>query len=202
MDSRACKVCLAGKLTSSPFHTRADRFSEILGIVHTDLCGPMRTKSKGARYFLMVTDDCSRWCEVFFLRNKSNVTSKLIEYKRYAEKQTGQGLKAMQSDNGTEFFNETMNKFLKDLGIRRRLTTVYTPQQNGVAERKNCTLVESARCMLLQSTAILLEAMSAANYIRNKCVTKSLEKGTPYEYWIGRKPNIAHLKIWIKGIRS
>jgi len=79
------------------------------------------------------------------------VSSKFLEYKHYVETQTGRKIKALQSDNGREFRNSTRDGILREFGIRHRLSTPYTPQQNGVAERKNRTLVESARCMLNES---------------------------------------------------
>jgi len=145
----ACETCASGKMTSILFPERGKRTSAPLEIVHADVCGPMRTPSHGgARYFLTFTDDFSRWTEVYFLKYKSEVSSKFLEYKHYAETQTGRKIKALQSDNGGEFRNSTMDGILKEFGIRHRLSTPHTSQQNGVAERKNRTLVESARCML------------------------------------------------------
>jgi len=196
-----CEACAAGKLTSLPFSNRGKRTIVPLEIVHTDLCGPMRKESHGgASYFLTFTDDYSRWTEVYFIKNKSEVTSRFLEYKNYAETLTGHKLKALQSDNGKEFCNAAMDEILRRFGIRRRLSTPYTPQQNGIAERKNRTLVESARCMLAESglpTSFWAEAIATANYIRNRCVTKTLEK-TPHELWIRKRPNMHLQKFGVK----
>lgn len=118
---------------------------------------------------------------------------------KLAEKQTGRKIKAVQSDNGTEYCNSEMDKLFKEHGIRRRLTVPHTPEQNGVAERKNRTLVEAARCLLIQSElprSFWAEAISTANYVQNRCVTKSLGSGTPFEKWIGHRPNVAHLRTF------
>jgi len=139
----------------------------------------------------------SRWIEVYFIKNKSEVVSKFLEYKNYAETLTGQKLKVLHSDNGKEFCNAAMDEILKRFGIRRRLSTLYTPQQNGIAERKNRTLVESARCLLAESelpTSFWAEAIATANYIRNRCVTKILGKKTPHELWTRKRPNVQHLQ--------
>ena len=147
-----CDTCATSKLSALPFPQSEDRSPHLLGIVHTGVCGPMRTSSQGgARYFLTFTDEHSRWTEVYFLKSKSDVTAKFLEYKAYAENQTCMKIRALQSDNGTEFCNSDMDKILKDAGIMRRLTTPYTPQQNGIAERENRTLVEAARCLLNES---------------------------------------------------
>jgi transposase InsO family protein len=117
----------------------------------------MRIESKGgARYFVTFTDDYSRWTQTYLIRKKSEVASKFREYKNFVETQLERKIKAVQSDNGKEYCNKEMDKFFRDSGIQRRLTTVYSPQQNGLAERKNRTLVEAARCMLLESSCIIL----------------------------------------------
>lgn len=138
-----CKICAAGKLSSTPFPSRGRRSSGALDLVHIDLCGPMRTESQGgARYFVTFIDDYTRWCEVYFMRNKDKVFEKFREYMKYTEKYTGRKIKAVQSNNGREFCNSAMDALFKKHGIHRRLTIPHTPQQNGVAERKNRTLVE------------------------------------------------------------
>lgn len=119
LDSSLCETCAAGKITRLPFPKQSQRASSLLEIVHTDLCGPMRTTSLGgARYLLTFTDDYSRWTEIYLLRTKSEVASKFKEYKEFAETHTGAKIKALQSDNGKEFVNTCMDHILKDAGIR------------------------------------------------------------------------------------
>jgi len=197
---KPCEVCLGGKMSRLPFPTNQNRATNILDIVHTDVCGPMRTRSNGnALYLLTFTDDHTRWCEVFFLKSKSEVASKFLEYKCKVENHTGRRIKAIQSDNGKEFCNSEMDAILKNVGIHRRLTTVYTPQQNGVAERRNRTLIETARCLMIQSglpPVFWAEAVNTANYIKNRCVTRSLNGDTPYEKWHKKKPYIGYFAIF------
>lgn len=141
----SCESCIDGKLivSSTSFPTRIEKSSILLEIVHADVCGPMRTSSKGGAYYILTfTDDYSGWCEVFFLAHKSEVPAKLIEYKNLVENQTGHKIEALQSDNGKEFCNAAKGEILKKSGIRRRLATTYTYQQNGVTEHKNRTLIE------------------------------------------------------------
>ena len=114
------------------------------------------------------------------------------------EKQTGQKIKYLQSDNGREYYNRSFNSFLRNEDIRRRLSVPYTPEQNGIAERKNRTLTEMAQCMFIQahlSHGFWTEAVSTANYIRNRCTTKRLEEKSPFEMWYGRRPDISHLRF-------
>lgn len=130
----------------------------------------MRTESLGkSRYFVIFIDDASRWCEVRFLKNKSEVLQAFKDYKVLVENQTGKRIKYLQSDNGREYLNDSFDAYLKANGIGRRLTVSHTPEQNGVAERKNRTLLEMARCLLLQSslpTSLWAEAINTANYVR------------------------------------
>lgn len=145
-----CEVCIKGKQTRKPFPE--SQTTEVLELVHTDVCGPMRVNSlSGSQYFATFINDKSRWCEIHFLKKKSEVAEKFKEYKSMVEKRTGRKIKAVQSDNGTEYSSHYLEDFLKQESIKHELTVEYTPQQNGVAERKNRTLVEMARCMLIQS---------------------------------------------------
>ncbi len=104
-----------------------------------------------------------------------------------------------RSDNGTEYVNHEFDGFLNASGIRRQLTVPYKPQQNGVAERANRTIVEMARSMLVQAglcESLWAEAVATAVYIRNRSVTRQLGDKTPYEVWTGYKPNVRHLRIF------
>ena len=197
-ETSNCKVCIKQKLSSLPFNPRVHRSQRRPEIVYSDLCGPMRTNSQGgARYFMTIIDDHSRWCHVYFLKSKSEASAKFIEYKKFVENQTGLQIKAFHSDNGKEFCNSVMDTLLKKSGIQRRLTIPHTPEQNGTAERKNRTLVETARCLLDQSnlpTHFWAEAINTANHIRNRCISKSLDGRTPYELWHGTKPDISYLR--------
>jgi transposase InsO family protein len=107
----------------------------------------MRVNSlAGSRYFVIFIDDKSRWCEVYFIKKKSEVIKTFKEYKSLVEKKTEQKIKTVRSDNGTEYTSHYLKDFLKQEGIRHELTVEYTPQQNGVAETNYRSLVETARC--------------------------------------------------------
>lgn len=148
-----CEICARGKMTKMSLPKRSERRSEILEIIHSDMCGPMRTESAGkSKYFVTFIDDSSKWCEVRSLKRKSDVLQAFKEFKALVENQTGRWIKCLQSDNGTEYRNESFDQFLKEHGIKRRLTVPYTPKQNGVAERKNRTPLDMARCLLIQSS--------------------------------------------------
>lgn len=108
--------------------------------------------------------------------------------------QHGTAIKCLQSDNGREYVNQEFDQLLRKHGILRRLTAPYNPEQNGVAERHNRTLMEMARCLLIQSNLLptfWTEAVNTANYIRNRSPTSKLEGKTPYEAWFGEPPDVS-----------
>lgn len=193
-----CDVCLQGKMTRLHFPKTPERSTKLLEIIHSDVCGPMRTQSKGKmKYFVTFTDDYSGWRQVKFIHSKDQVLSKFIEFVNNVENQTGKRVKHIQSDNGTEYVNKSFDDYLTMKGIARRLTIANNPEQNGVSERTNRTLLEPARCLLMQSglpTTFWAEAVNAACYIRNRCPSRSLNGKTPLELWCGKIPNINDLQ--------
>jgi len=132
------------------------------------------------------------------LRNKSDVFQAFKSYKARAEKQTGQRLKKLRTDNGREYLSREFQNFLEEEGIVHQTTVEYTPQQNGVAERANRTLIEMARCIMLQANlpeSLWAEAVNTATYLRNRCATKCLNGITPMEAWSKKKPYVGFLRI-------
>ncbi|KAJ0094031.1 hypothetical protein Patl1_27066 [Pistacia atlantica] len=145
-----CEGCIYGKQCKRPFPTgKSRRASSCLEIVHADLCGPMQTKSfGGSRYFLLFTDDYSRMSWVYFLQFKSETFENFKKFKAHVEKQSGKCIKVLCTDRGGEFLSHEFIQFCEEQGLHRELTVPSTPEQNGIAERKNRTVVEMARSML------------------------------------------------------
>jgi len=193
-----CEVCNKCKIHQLPYKTSTKRENERLGLVHSDICGPMNVPSLGgARYFVTFIDDMSRYTEVIMLKKRSEVITAFKSYKKRAE--TGCQIKKIRTDNAKEYLSKEFNYFLEEEGIKRQLSVEYCPQQNGVAERANRTLVEMARCMLLQSgvpNSLWAEAINTAAYIRNRCPTKVLEDSTPIETWSNEKPYVGFMRIF------
>ena len=153
---------------------------------------------RGYRYFVLFKDDFSRYHWVYFMKEKSEVSSKLEEM--LAEARTsGNTVKELLSDNGLEFDNEKVRKILWQHGVKQRLITPYTPQQNGCAERDNRTLVEAARVMLYAHSnlpkRLWAELVNTAAYIINRTGVSAVEGKSPFELWFGKKPSIKHLKV-------
>lgn len=198
MNEINCEVCAKCKIHVQPFKSSSNREENILGLVHSDICGPMSTESLGgAKYFVTFIDDYSRYTEAIMLRNRSDVLQAFKDYKRRVENQTGQRIKKLRTDNGREYLSKDFNNFLKEEGIQRQLSVEYTPQQNGVAERANRTLVEMARCMMLQANlpdSLWAEAVNTAAYLRNRSATKCLNGITPIEAWSQQKPYVGYFR--------
>jgi len=196
-----CETCAKSKLSVKPFPKAAEnRENEVLSLIHTDICGPMNKQSAGgARYFATFIDDYSRYTFVYFLKTRDQILNAFKDFVVFAERQCGKKIKAVRSDNGREYVSRDFENFMSENGIKRQLTVPYTPQQNGVAERANRTLVEMARSMLVHSgtnESLWGEAVRTAAYLRNRSETKALNCKTPYEVWTGKKPIVSHLRIF------
>lgn len=195
-----CLSCLKSKIHTQPFPVSQNRAQHQLELIHTDVCGPMEKKSiGGASYFVTFIDDMTRRVFVYFIKSKDEVYEKFVVFKNMAESQLGRKIKAIRSDNGREFVNKRFDNLLQENGIVRQLTVPYSPQQNGVAERANRTLVEMARSLLIHSgmtESLWAEAVMTACYIRNRSPTAALDRITPYEAWSGKKPNVSHMRIF------
>jgi len=132
-DKFQCEICDQSKIHTQPFKPSKNRENGILNLIHSFI------------------DDFSRYTEIIMLRKRSDVLQAFKNYKRRMENQTGRRIKKLRTDNGKEYLSNDFKKFLEDESIARQLSVEYTPQQNGVAERANRTIVEMARCMLQQS---------------------------------------------------
>ena len=120
-------------------------------MVHTDICGPMRTPSlSGSKYFVLFIDDLTRMCWVWFLKQKSEVSDVFKRFKMLVENECECRIKVLRSDNGTEYTCDKFDKFCEQAGIQHQLTVTYSPQQNGVSERKNRTMMEMSRCLMFE----------------------------------------------------
>lgn len=193
-----CEVCLRGKMTRLPFPVDSTRESKLLDIIHSDVCGPIRVETNGkARYIVTFIDDYSRWCEIRLLKRKDEVFNAFKDFKAFAENKHGRKIQYLQSDNGREYRNDAFDAFLKEADISRRTTVTHTSEQNGVAERRNRTLMDMTRCLLIQSSlppSFWGEAINTANHIRNRCPSRSLGGKTPFEKWTGKVPNVSHFQ--------
>jgi transposase InsO family protein len=195
-----CESCILGKHKRTSFPQSSTQAKQHLELVHTDLCGPMQTESIGGSfYFLTFIDDFSRKIWIYFLRHKSETFAKFKEFKAEAEKQSGKYIKSLRSDGGGEYNSNEFANFCKSQGIIMQTTTRYTPQQNGVAERKNQTIMNMARSLLKEkslSNTFWAEAVACSAYLLNRSPTTKLKMKVPQEAWSGTKLNVAHLRTF------
>lgn len=198
---RICEGCILGKQHRESFPAgKSIRANKPLEIIHSDLCGPMQTPSiGGSYYFLTFIDDFTRKIWVYSLKHKHEVFHYFCQFKVLVEKQSGHYIKALRTDRGGEYISNDFIRFCKDHGIHKQFTARYTPQQNGVAERKNRTIMEMARSMLKAkhlSNEYWAEAVACAAYIINRSPTKSVINMIPEEAWSGRKHNVSHMRVF------
>ncbi len=136
---------------------------------------------------------------MYFLKAKGKVFEKFKQYKALVENEIGHKIKVLRSENGGEFVSKKFDTFLAECGIQRHTRARYSPQQNGVGERVNRTIMECARSMILAQGLGLEfwgEAVNTAVYIKNRCPTKALDSKTPQEAWSGRKLDVSHLRVF------
>lgn len=195
-----CEICLKGKQSVKPFNHIGTRAENLLELIHTDVCGPINVKSMdGARFFVTFIDDFSKRVAIFLLKSKHEVFEKFVEFKNRAENELGKKIKTLRSDNGTEFINNRFEKFCISNGIKHEKSAPYAPQQNGVSERMNRTIIEKVRCMLFDSGLsknFWAEAVVAAMDIINALPNKSICNKTPNEIWSNKKDDISKFKVF------
>lgn len=196
--SSRCEICVQAKFTRKPFKS-VNRSTSALQLVHSDVCDSNRIPTRGGnKYFVTFIDDYSKFCYVYLLKTKDEVLDKFKIYKAEVENQLGSTLKTLRSDRGGEYTSNELTQFCQEHGIVHQVTAPYSPQSNGVAERKNRTLMNMVNAMLSESGApenLWGEALLTACNILNKIPPKHSDK-IPYELFKLRKPNLLILRVW------
>ncbi|GJV57550.1 putative ribonuclease H-like domain-containing protein [Tanacetum coccineum] len=192
-NDHTCVACQKGKQHKASCKAKlVSSISHTLQLLHMDLFGPTSIRSINHKtYCLVITDDFSRFSWTFFLRTKDETSAILKDFIRQIENQLNQKVKTIRCDNGTEFKNRDIIEFCGLKGIKREYSNARTPQQNGVAERKNRTLIEAARTMLADSflpNTFWAEAVSTACYVLNRVLVTKPHNKTPYELLLGKGP--------------
>ena len=185
-----CEHCVVGKKTRVKFGTANHDTREILEYVHSDVWGPTKTASiGGSHYFVIFVDDFSRRVWVYTMRAKDEVLEIFVKWKKLVETQTGRKIKVLRSDNGGEYTSDPFLQVCQNEGIKRHFTVRHTPQQNGVAERMNSTLLEKVRYMLSNASLdkkFWAEAVSYASHLVNRLPSAAIGGKTPMEMWSGK----------------
>lgn len=195
-----CEACVFGKAHRLSFAERKEKANACGEVISADVCGPFEKDSLGgSKYFLLLKDEYSHFRYVFFIKQKSEVTNKVEYCLKQIQKEIGHGIKMFRSDNGTEFINKQMQKFLESEGIKHQRTVAYTPEQNACAEREMRTIVEAARTLLHSNKLpafLWAEAINSSVYVLNRTGTSSVENKSPYEIWFNKSVNVNNLKVF------
>ncbi|CDF39993.1 unnamed protein product [Chondrus crispus] len=201
--SEKCSACVYGKATRSviPKERSSRRAYFSLDLVHSDVCGPLEVQSiGGAKYFITFIDDHSNWSVVYPMHHKSEAFERYKMFAQLAQTHTGRKIKVLRTDRGGEYLSTEFKSFLIANGTQHQMTTAYTPEQNGVAERLNRTLVNLVRSMLAHkkvTKGFWAEALANAVYVRNRVTSRAIPpKMTPYHLWMKSVPNVGHLRVF------
>jgi transposase InsO family protein len=201
ISNSTCMQCLKGKQSRKAIpKQRTTDTTGILQLVHSDIAGPFRTRSLGGSlYFITFIDDFSKKTWVYFLNSKSECFQTFRSFHQEVEKTTGQKLLILRTDNGGEYTSKEFSSYCSKRGIKRQFSQPYTPQHNGVAERKNRTLLDIVRCFLLDGDLpgrLWAEAVRAACIVTNLRPSKRTPDRTPDELFTGIKPNLSNLRAF------
>ncbi|KAL0546602.1 hypothetical protein IC582_016514 [Cucumis melo] len=194
-----CTICVESKFHKKPFKPVEYRTTDLLELIYSDLADFRTTTSRGGKnYYVSFVDDYSRFTKIYLIKTKNEAGSMFLKFKAESENQLGKRIKRLRSDRGGEYSDKTLKEFCESNGIIHEFTAPYSPQQNGIAERKNRTLKEMMNAMLLSSDLsdnMWGEVVLSACFVLNRILYKRLDK-TPYELWKGHAPNLSYLKVW------
>ena len=178
-----CKACQIGKQIRKTFPKSTWRATKKLQLVHNDVAGHQRTTSiSGSLYYIIFIDDFTRMCWIFFMKHKSEVAQIFWKFKIHVENESCCKIQTIRSDNGKQYTSATFNQFCEESRIHHQLTAPYTPQQNGVSERRNRYILETTRCMLHEknlSKQFWAEEANIVVFLVNRLLTRVVEHTTP-----------------------
>ncbi|BFG42330.1 hypothetical protein CerSpe_286040 [Prunus speciosa] len=179
-----CETCVLAKSHRTVFPSSDSKTEFPFELIHSDVWGPAKVSSTGKRWFVTFIDECTRMTWVYLLAHKSDVTTTVREFHAMITTQFQASIKVFRSDNGGEYVNGALAQFFKDKGIIHQTSTPFTPQQNGVAERKNRQLLEVARAYMLDKSVphhLWGHALLSAVYVINRVPSSVLNFQTPLD---------------------
>lgn len=194
-----CDICHFSKSSRLPFNPSLSRTTQPFEIVHSDVWGPFSSSLDGFNYFVTFIDDFSRVTWVYLLKSKSEVFESFKDFHMLVTTQFSAHIKILRSDNGTEYMSHTMTNYLISHGILHQTSCVGTPQQNGLAERKNRDLLEKTRAIMLQMNVpkcFWSHGILTATYLVNRLPSRVLDFKCPLEVLQDKAPDLSHLKIF------
>nr|GEY87826.1 retrovirus-related Pol polyprotein from transposon TNT 1-94 [Tanacetum cinerariifolium] len=190
------ETCAMGKSTKKTHKPKfEDTNQEKLYLLHMDLCGPMKVESvNGKKYIPVIVDDYSRFTLVKFLRSNDETPDFIIKFLKMIQVRLKVLVRRIRTDNGTEFVNQTLRDYYKEVDISHETSVACSSQQNGVVERRNRTLIEAARTMLIYVQAPLFlwaEAVATAYFTQNRSIIRLRHGKTPYELLQSKHPDLS-----------
>ncbi|KAL6278328.1 hypothetical protein ACE6H2_021929 [Prunus campanulata] len=194
-----CDSCQLSKSTRLPFNSSKSRANKPFEIVHSDIWGPTIESFDGYKYFVTFVDDFSRTTWLYLLKFKSDLMNVFKDFHNLVKNQFSTQIQTLRSDNGTEYMSHLMTQYLSTHGIIHQTSCVGTPQQNGVAERKNRDLLEKTRALMFQMNVpkrFWSQGILTATYLINRLPSRVLNFRSPLEAVKGRKIDLSHLKVF------
>ena len=197
-----CIPCLKGKTTREPISKKSTvENPKVLHRVFSDVCGPLDIEGyQKCRYFVTLIDGYSHYMRVQPIRSKDEAPRVLMDWMTRSEVETGEKVNQLRTDGGGEYMGAEFQTYLKRKGVHHEVTNAGTPQENGVAERMNRTILEMTRSMLLESAlpkSYWTFAVSYTQEVLNRLPSRALTMDiTPYEAYFGKKPSVEHLRIF------
>nr|GEU80552.1 hypothetical protein [Tanacetum cinerariifolium] len=196
-----CLACAMGKSKKKSHKPKSeDTNQEKLYLLHMDLYGPMCVESVNEKkYILVIINDYSRLTWVKFLRSKYETLDFIIKFLKMIQVRLKVPVHRIRTDNGTEFVNQTLRAYYEEVGISHETSVAHSPQQNGVVERRNRTLIEAARTMSIYAQSLLFiwaEAVATACYTQNRSIIRLHHRKTPYELLHNKLPDLSFLHVF------
>ena len=194
-----CDACRLGKSTRTKHVALSERITkEPLALIYSDVWGPATTTSNGgSKYFITFVDDYTRKCWIYIMRSKDQAFEMFKKFLSHVERETGKKVKTLRTDNGMEYCAKYFKDELSRLGIRTERTNVYSPEQNGVAERLNRTLLDSVRTILISSKLSAgwwAELVLTAAHVKNKIAHSGLHGQIPDALYYGKQPTVSYMR--------
>ena len=195
-----CGACVQGKQYGIPSRDPMTRATTKLGLIHIDLGGGgnITPSVGGAKYYMIITDDLTRYRWVYFLKYKSEASERLKDFATWIENQEGFKIKRVRSDGG-ELDSTRTRQWSAERGIQWEYTVPYAPDQNGVSEPSMRTVMSKTPTAIIDNhlnESLWAEVMNTIVYLTNRSPSKSVAGGcTPYEAWTGKKPDLGHLRM-------
>lgn len=201
LDKEICQACMMGKQTRKSFPKATSyRATQVLELVHGDLCGPISPPTAANnRYIFVLIDDYSRYMWTILMKEKGEAFDKFKKFKSIVEKETGKSIKSFRTNRGGEFTSHEFKDFCDLNGINQHLTAPYLPQQNGIVERCNMTLMEMTRSTMKHMSIpnyLWGEAVRNSTYLINRMATRTLKDLTPYECFKNKRPSVGHVRVF------